>query len=185
MAATPPRALRREMASGGFPTQDGVAVVDPEALLTNPRPPPVMIESFLLDREPIPLDRPLRIAPGKDSFEIEYTALSFIHPEQIRFKYKLEGLDSAWTDVGGRRTAYYSHVPPSRYTFRVIAANSDGVWNSEGKSLPITVLAPFYFTWWFELFCFVAVAALIAALWRYRIAQLEGVHARSKPFYIS
>jgi streptogramin lyase len=126
-----------------FPTQDGVAVIDPEAVPSNRRPPPVVIESFLLDRVPTPLAGSLRIAPDKTNFEIQYTALSFIDSQQIRFKYKLEALDSGWVDAGARRAAYYSHVPPGDYVFRVIARNSDGAWNTEGSSLEMTVLAPY------------------------------------------
>ena len=100
-----------------FPTQDGVAVIDPAAVSTNPRPPPVVIESFLLDREPVvpvPFDRPLRIAPGRGTFEIGYTSLSFVNPEHVRFRYRLTGLDDDWIDARNRRTAYYSHVPPGQ-----------------------------------------------------------------------
>ncbi len=76
-----------------FPTQDGVAVIDPEAVPTNPQPPPVVIESFLLDRVSIAFDSGVRIQPGQDNFEISYTALSFIDSDHLKFKYKLEGLD--------------------------------------------------------------------------------------------
>ena len=75
-------------------------------------------------------------------FEIAYTGLSFINPEHVRFRYRLDGLDDDWIDAGTRRTAYYSHVPPGRYTFTVIAANSDGVWNTTGSSVQIVVLRP-------------------------------------------
>ena len=98
---------------------------------------------------PVPFDRPLRIAPGRGTFEIGYTSLSFVNPEYVRFRYRLTGLDDDWIDARTRRTAYYSHVPPGRYTFTVIAANSDGVWNTTGSSLQIVVLPPFYRTWWF------------------------------------
>lgn len=143
---TSPAGIKARDGKLWFPTQDGVAVIDPEAVPTNSRPPPVVIESILVDHTPTSADGPLRIAPDKENFEIEYTALSFINSRQIRFKYKLEGVDSGWIDAGLRRTAYYSHVPAGRYVFRVIARNSDGVWNNEGKSLGTTVLAPFYRT---------------------------------------
>ena len=95
-----------------FPTQDGVAVIDPGTVRINPQPPPVVIEAAFVDRAPVPLQDSLKIPPGKENLEIEYTALSFIHSDQIRFRYKLEGLDSNWIDAGSRRTAYYSHLPP-------------------------------------------------------------------------
>ena len=165
-----------------FPTQDGVAVIDPETMPSNPQPPPVMIESFLVDHEPVPFDRPLKIAPGKANFEIGYTALSFINSEHIRFKYKLEGLDPGWNDAGPRRTAYYSHMPPGGYVFRVIAANSDGVWSAEGQRLSIAVLPPLYRTWWFVTLACMGAAALMSLVWRRRVAQLTRVQAAQQAF---
>ncbi len=168
-----------------FPTQDGVVVIDPEAIPFNAQPPPVVIESFLLDRAPVtPLgfDRPVRIAPGWENFEIEYTGLSFINSERLRFKYKLEGLDNDWTEAGTRRTAYYSYIPPGHYVFRVIAANSDSVWNTEGQSLRVIVLPPFYRTWWFIALGAIGSAGLLWFAWRYRVAQFKGEQAAQHKF---
>jgi signal transduction histidine kinase/ligand-binding sensor domain-containing protein len=165
-----------------FPTQQGVAVIDPAAVSYNPQPPPVVIDSFLVDRAPVKLTGPLRLPPRAENLEIHYTAPSFIKPEQIHFKYKLEGLDSNWIDAGARRIAYYSHLPPGKYVFHVIAGNSDGVWNNEGKTLAVTVLAPFYQTWWFELLALLTIGALVAAAWKYRVSQLEQAQAVQQAF---
>jgi signal transduction histidine kinase/streptogramin lyase len=153
-----------------FPTQDGVAVVNPALLANNPQPPPVVIESSMVDHVPAAVDGPLTIAAGKENLEILYTALSFINSNQIRFRYKMEGLDSDWVDAGSRRTAYYSHIAPGKYTFQVIAVNRDGVWNSQGQRLQITVLAPFYRTTWFACLAALAVFLVIGAAW-YRRGQ--------------
>jgi signal transduction histidine kinase/ligand-binding sensor domain-containing protein len=177
-----PAGIRTRNGKLWFPTQDGVAVIDPDTVRINPQPPPVVIEAALLDRTAAVLDGPLGIPPGKENLEIEYTALSFIHPEQIRFRYKLDGLDSEWIDAGARRTAYYSHLPPGSYTFHVIARNSDGVWNKEGKSLTINVFAPFYLTWWFIALEILTLAVLIAAAVRYRLSQLHRAQAMQKAF---
>ncbi len=165
-----------------FPTQDGVAVIDPGTVRINPQPPPVLIEAAYVDRAAVPLQDSLKIPPGKENLEIEYTALSFIHSDQIRFRYKLEGLDSNWIDAGSRRTAYYSHLPPGSYEFHVIAANSDGVWNNAGQRLAITVQAPFYLTSWFIALEALATAALIATAVRYRVSQLQRAQAMQKAF---
>jgi signal transduction histidine kinase/ligand-binding sensor domain-containing protein len=165
-----------------FPTQDGVAVIDPESVRINPQPPPVVIEAAYVDRAPADIQSALKIPSGKENLEIEYTALSFIRSEQIRFRYKLEGLDSDWIDAGSRRTAYYSHLPPGTYEFHVIADNSDGVWNNEGQKLAITVQAPFYRTWWFIALEALVVAALITLAVRYRLAQLERAQAMQRAF---
>ncbi len=165
-----------------FPTQDGAAVIDPNNVREDSQPPPVVIEAATIDRRPVSMTGPLRIPPGSENVQIQYTGLSFIHSEQIRFKYKLEGLDSRWVDAGPRRTAYYSDLPPGKYTFRVIAGSSDGLWNMEGKSLNLTVQAPFYRTWWFIALMMLAFAAFIYASWHRRVAQLQNIQAMQQLF---
>lgn len=156
-----------------FPTQAGVVAVDPDAVPVSTQPPPVMIEEFLINNEPVAFGEVVKISPGTENFEIHYTGLSFIMSERIGFKYKLEGLDTDWVDAGTRRVAYYSHVPPGNYTFRVIAANRDGVWNLEGASVPIRIIPPFWRTWWFVSLALLTFVALVWASFRLRIARLE------------
>jgi signal transduction histidine kinase/ligand-binding sensor domain-containing protein len=168
-----------------FPTMGGVVVVDPASVTTNAQPPPVVIEDVRIDNKPITGDAwqsALRIEPTQHNFEIAYTALSFINPENLRFKYKLEGLDQDWVEVGGRRTVYFSHVPPGEYTFRVIAANSDGVWNNDGQRLRIRVLPPFYRTWWFLSLAVFCGAVVVFGAYRFRVAQLYKKHQQQQAF---
>ena len=132
-----------------FPTQDGAAVIDLREIKANSQPPPVVIETIKIDNNDSEFDKEkskINIEPAQQNFEIGYTALSFINSENLHFKYKLEGLDDNWIDAGTRRLAYFSRVPPGNYTFRVIAANSDNVWNEQGATLKIVVLSPFYRT---------------------------------------
>src|SRR5262245_5228979 len=125
-----------------FPTMGGVAVIDPASIRANTQPPPVVIEVIRVENLSVPVEfmqsaigasagpqSAIQIRPGHENFEIQYTALSFINSENLRFKYKLVGADRDWVEAGARRTAYFSHVSPGEYTFKVIAANSDGVWN--------------------------------------------------------
>jgi len=161
-----------------FPTSKGPAVVDPASVRTNPLAPPVVIEEMLVDGVPASnlhvtnsatADRrtqhatrntqhlPLRIPPGKQRFEFRFTALSFVAPDRVRFKYRLEGLEADWVETA-ERTVNYSFLPPRDYTFHVIACNNDGVWNETGATLALTVLPWFWQTWWFH-----ALAALAAA----------------------
>jgi signal transduction histidine kinase/ligand-binding sensor domain-containing protein len=165
-----------------FPTQDGVAVVDPAAVTTNQQPPPVLIEEVRQDRVARDFRDEVRLQPGQGNLEIQYTALCFTNAAQARFKYKLEGLDADWVDAGTRRTAFFSYLPPSSYTFRVIAANSDGVWNTEGKSLRIRVLPPFYRTWWFVTLALLLVVGGVFAVYQYRVTQLERRQAAQQAF---
>ena len=156
-----------------FPTQDGVAVIVPEAVQINRQPPPVKIESFLLDRKSVAFDNEVQIQPDQENFEIQYTALSFINSENLRFRYKLEGLDEKWVEAGTRRTAYFSYVPPGSYTFRVIAANSDGIWNAEGAAIRIIVHPRFYRTWWFLSLAALLVSGLIFLIFKTRVRHVE------------
>lgn len=156
-----------------FPTQRGVAIVTPSALLLNQRPPPVLVERCLVDRADVPVTNQLRIEPGQTSLEIHYTGLSLVKSEQVHFRYRLEGLSDAWVEAGTQRAAYYSYLPPGQYTFTVLAANSDGVWNTRGRQLQIVVVPHFWQTWWFRLLVVSAVAGLAFAFYRRRLAQLE------------
>lgn len=156
-----------------FPTAGGLAVIDPSGLQTNLLPPPVVLEGFRVNNEPV--DRigdswgtaAHRIAPGKQRFEFHFTALSFLAPDQIQFRYRMEGLETDWVNGGNRRSVEYSHLQPGDYTFRVKAANKDGVWNEDGAALRLKVLPHFWQTWWFQaagVMLTIAGAALVARL---------------------
>jgi signal transduction histidine kinase/ligand-binding sensor domain-containing protein len=165
-----------------FSTQDGIAVVDPSVIPVSPSPPVVKIEECLLELLPVACRSAVQMKPGQTTLEINYTALSFIESEEIRFSYRLEGLDRDWTEAGTRRSAYYSHLPPGQYVFHVIAASSDGVWNAQGETLPVVVLPPFYRTWWFLGLMLISVAGTIVLAWRYRVLQLKRVHVAQQAF---
>jgi signal transduction histidine kinase len=100
----------------------------------------------------------------------------------MRFRYQLVGLDRDWVEAGTRRTAYYSHLPPGEYVFRVTAANSDGVWNREGQQLRVMVLPPFYRTWWFLALTGLGLTAVLALGYKYRIGQLHRAQAAQQAF---
>src|SRR5262249_35098081 len=165
-----------------FPTTHGIAVVDPSAVRMNPSPPPVLIETALLENRGIALAQGVRLSPGQQGLEIRYTAPSFINPDHVRFRYRLEGLDNEWTDAGNRRSALYPQLPPGKYVFNVIAANSDGVWNEEGARLAITVVPPFWRTWWFTSLCLVVLLGAAGFAYRKRIRKLERAHAAQETF---
>ena len=154
-----------------FPTMKGIVVVDPRQL--DQRPPNVVIEGLTVDRQAQPLDRVVRISPGQENLEIQYTALSWSRASQVKFKYQLVGLDRDWVDAGIRRTAYFPHLPPGTYTFRVIADNGEGTWNTDGKSLSIIVLPLFYRTWWFTAVAAFSLLGLANAGVTLRTTRLE------------
>jgi len=165
-----------------FPTQDGVAIIDPEAVYVNQEAPPVLIESVTLDRNPIDFQHGITVQPGQRGLEISYTGLSYIKSDQIRFKYKLEGMDADWIDAGTRRVAYFPYPPHGNYTFRVIAANSDGVWNNTGASINLVVRAPFWRRLWFLLLCIGSVMGVGAVVVMGHFARLKKRQAEREAF---
>ena len=177
-----PSALKSRDGRLWFPTLNGVAVVDPEAVSFNPEPPPVVIESVTLDRDALDFRHPIAVYPGQAQLEIAYAGLSFIKPEHVRFKYRMEGLDKNWVEADNRRVAYFSHLPAGSYTFHVIAANSDGVWNETGAKLSVTVYPPFWKTRWFLALVVLSALTLAALLYRARIRKLERAQAAQEAF---
>lgn len=173
-----------------FPTAEGIAVVDPNAVIANQLPPPVLVEEVTIDRNTVSNDvlqpaiaqqSEIVLAPGQNNLEIGYTALSFISSSQLKFKYKLENLESDWNEVGTRRTAYYSYLP-GEYVFHVIAANRDGIWNEQGATIKVRVNPAFYQTRWFFLLIGLVIASVIALIYFLRGRQLKAKAAQQQEF---
>jgi diguanylate cyclase (GGDEF)-like protein len=156
-----------------FPTQNGVVVINPELEISNSLAIPIIIENVTVEREPVDFRQGVSVEPGQRNLEISFTGISLIKSSQIKFKYKLEGHDPDWIDAGTRRTAYYSYLPPGNYQFRVIAANSDGVWNEQGTQLKIELKPYFYQTRIFYLICVLVLALGLLAIWRISVYQLK------------
>jgi ligand-binding sensor domain-containing protein/signal transduction histidine kinase len=173
-----------------FPTISGLASVLPSMLKTNPFAPPVIIESVLLEGEEAHsiglrarLPAAVTIPAGNERLEIHYTGLNLGAPEQARFRYRLEGHESAWTEVGDSRVARYSKLPPGNYLFRVAACNEDGVWSQTGGVLALLVQPPFWKTWWFLSGTTVCLLAALLGIFYYVATQklqrqLEGMRQK-------
>jgi signal transduction histidine kinase/streptogramin lyase len=179
---TQPAGVRTSDGRLWFPTQKGVAVIDPHNVPFNGAAPPVLIEDVQVDRQPVGVTEALVVRPGQESLEIHYTGISFIKPEQVRFRYRMEGLDRDWIEAGDRRTAFYSHMPPGHYRFTVVAANADGVWNLLGASFGVTVAPPFWRTWWFSILAATGLVAIALALYHRRVTMLKQAAAVQKAF---
>lgn len=156
-----------------FPTIKGAVIVDPDNVPRNDRPPPVHIERVFVNGRPIPQQGKNTFQPESENLKVHYTALSLTAPEENRFQYKLEGYDKRWTDAGTRRTAFYTNLPPGTYTFRVRAANNDGVWNEEGASFSFQLRPFFYETTWFYLLCMALLGIAGGGAYHYRIKHLR------------
>lgn len=172
-------------------------------------PPPVVIEEVWVDGERFPAvsdEAPavsdartsrsgaapsagrLRVHPDYKRLEIRYTALSYTAPEKVRFRFRLEGLDTDWVEAGESRAAHFGKLPPGDYRFRVIACNNDGVWNERGAALAFTLRPHLWQTRWFFAGTIAAAAGLVAGAIRLRerrkmrreLERLERQHAIEK-----
>jgi signal transduction histidine kinase/sugar lactone lactonase YvrE len=165
-----------------FPTQIGIAIVNPEKMLVVSQPPRVQIDSFSIDQQDPIYANLATLKPGQTNLEIDYTALSYTKPEQVTFSYKMDGVDEGWQKVGLRRTAYYTHLPPGNYSFRVKARNSDGVESLNDAELPVVIVPPFYRRWWFLGGCAALALLSVAFAWRRRVEQLKEAQIRQQIF---
>jgi signal transduction histidine kinase/ligand-binding sensor domain-containing protein len=159
-----------------FATPKGLVEVDPEHFPVNTVPPPVALERFAIDDIPQALhagDDVMQIPAGHVHFEFDYAGLSFVAPQKVRYRYMLENFDPGWTEAGARRTAYYTNIPAGHYTFRVQAANNDGVWNTGGAALEFKLRPHFYQTLWFYALLVLAFVGLVLLVQRLRLKRAE------------
>lgn len=160
-----------------FATANGVGTVDPRHLSLNALPPPVHIEQLVADRKTysttMTADEGPRLPPLTRDLQIDYTAVSLVAPEKVRFRYKLEGRDRDWQDVGNRRQAFYNDLGPGSYRFRVVASNDSGVWNETGASLAFVVAPAYYQTTWFPILIAAIALALVFGAHRLRLRIVE------------
>ena len=158
-----------------FKGVEGLSVIDPSRIAVNTVPPPVAIEQITADRtryDRAGANTLIGLPARTRDLQIDYTALSFVAPEKVRFRYKLENHDADWQDVGGRRQAFYNDLPPGTYRFRVIASNNSGVWNEAGAFLDFSIAPAYYQTTWFRSASVAAVLALFVAAYRFRVRQI-------------
>jgi len=159
-----------------FATPKGLVEVDPAHFPFNTMPPPVALERFAVDDVDQGLhaaDSSLQVPAGHVHFQFDYAGLSFTAPQKVRYRYTLEGFDKGWIEAGSRRSAYYTTIPPGHYTFRVQAANNDGVWNLQGAALAFDLRPHFYQTAWFYILVFAALVGLVVLLLRRRLKRAE------------
>ena len=162
-----PSAWRTHDGKLWFATVKGAVMVNPAKIRLNRVAPPVALEDFLVDSKRFALTNPIEIPPGKHQFDFNFTALSFIAPDKVTFRYRLEPFDNAWVETGAKRAAHYGPLEPGDYKFQVIACNNDGVWNNIGASITFKQLPFFWQTWWFDFLVISAAVIAIAAAARY------------------
>jgi PAS domain S-box-containing protein len=172
-----------EMFFGG---SKGFNAFFPENIRDNPYMPPVVLTDFQLFNKPVAIgkDSPLKKAVNvadqitlrydQEVFRLRFAALSFAQPLENRYAYKLEGFDQDWrsTDAGDH-SATYTRLAPGSYTFRVKASNNNGVWNEQGTSIKITVIPPWWMTWWFRTSAIASLLGLAFTVYRWRVRNIQ------------
>ncbi|MCL2650232.1 MAG: response regulator [Candidatus Azobacteroides sp.] len=163
-----------------FCGNNGFVSFDPGNIFSNPYLPAIVLDELYVNNQkilPAGEDKILNKKIGwtkeitlkynQSNFSIRYSALNFIFPDMNQYAYKLDGFDNRWNEVGNRRIAYYTNVPPGTYTFRVRGSNNDGIWNNEEAGIVIKVLPPFWKTWWAYTFYGLAMAYFLLLIFRY------------------
>jgi signal transduction histidine kinase/ligand-binding sensor domain-containing protein len=156
-----------------FATAQGVVLIDPAHMPTNTIRPPVHIDRIRANGSEFDRNSAVTVPPGKGELEFHFAGLSYIAPQKMRFRYRLEGYDKEWVEAGNRRMAFYTNLKPGRYAFQVIAANADGIWNGVGDSLELELRPHFYQTTWFHLFSGALACAAVVGVYVWRVRQLQ------------
>jgi len=156
-----------------FSLRSGLSVVNPSQITDNSVPALPHIEAITADNTTANLAASVRIPPSPRRITLEYTGLSLAVPGRIRFRYFLEGFDSSWSQPVAAREAVYTNLGPGSYRFRLVASNSERLWNGPETTIALNVAPAYYQTYWFRLSCLAAFIALLWALHRWRIHHLR------------
>ena len=156
-----------------FSLNSGLSVVNPSQINDYSVPALPHIEAITADNNTANLDALVKIPPSPRRITFEYTGLSLVAPERIRFRYFLEGFDSSWSQPVAAREAVYTNLGPGPYRFRLVASNSEGLWNGPETAIAFNVAPAYYQTYWFRLLCLAAFLTFLWALHRLRVQQLR------------
>jgi len=189
---------------GGF--DEGLDYFHPDSIKDNPIPPEIIITNLKLDNEEAPIARTkkqlnsntefflgshishtqqLSIPPNKKVITFGFTAIHFESPENNEYAYQLVGFDKGWQKVGTKREATYTNLDPGRYTFKVKAANADGIWNETPAEITLIILPPWWLTWWAKLgYALTGIGALLWFVWlnRQKVKKKEAELAKERAY---
>lgn len=174
------RSLKAKDGTLWFATLGGVAVVDIKDNLINKTLPNMLVEELIVDQEKIAIDNKdfIEMPLGSKNIEIKYTGLSLKIPEKVKFKYILEGYDNEWVNANKRRTAYYTNLPHGDYTFKVIAANNDGLWSKVPAEISFRILPKFYETKTFFFIVVLVFLLLVFGIYHFRLRTIKKEQVR-------
>ncbi|NYF88991.1 two-component regulator propeller domain-containing protein [Tunturiibacter empetritectus] len=155
-----------------FSMNHGLSVVDPIRAARGAALVLAKIDAVAVDGDLVDIKTAVRIPSARQRVTFGFSGVNLALPERVRYRYRLDGFDRGWSEPVEVRDAFYTNLGPGSYKFRVIAANSDGVWNLDGPSLDLTVVPAFYQTSWFLLLCAAAVAAVAWAVYQWHVGQV-------------
>lgn len=178
------RCTSGEMLFGGI---NGFSVFHPDSIIVNPHKPNVVITGFQLFNKDVPISdtknailtkhisqtKHITLDYSHSVISFDYTALNYILPQKNQYAYKMQGFDENWQFVGNKRSATYTNLDPGEYVFRIKASNNDGLWNKEGVALKITILPPWWQTWWFRIVSFILIMGSGIVFYFRRIMHLH------------
>ncbi len=160
----------------------------PDRVRDNPHVPKVLITGMSVLNQKQKFKRALwaldevNLLWSDTTFSFEFAGLEFTAPEKNSYRYRMEGFDKNWVQVGNRRHATYTNLDPGEYFFRVQASNNDGMWSPEGASLRVRIQPAVWQTWWFRSSGVLAFLAFLAGAYHLRTrailrrnAELEGL----------
>jgi ligand-binding sensor domain-containing protein/signal transduction histidine kinase len=156
-----------------FSLRSGLSVVNPSQITEYSLPALPHIEAITADNNAADLTASVRIPPSPRRITFEYTGLSLAVPGRIQFRYFLEGFDSSWSQPVAAREAVYTNLGPRSYRFRLVASNSEGLWNGPETAIVLNVAPAYYQTYWFRLACIAAFLGVLAAAYQLRLRQLS------------
>ena len=168
-----------------FGGHNGFNIIDPVHLDINKHNHPVVFTDFQLFNKKVPIGensilkksitqtKVIRLDYGQSVFTIEYSSLNYTLPELNSYTYKMQGFEKDWNYVGSQRKATYTNLNPGEYTFKVKAANSDGLWNNNPSTIKIIIVPPFWMTWWFRVLIFSIVCNSIYSFYRFRVYSIK------------
>lgn len=157
---------------------NGITRFDPAQIKSNTIPPPVHITKIKVITSDTTYtvkanaEQAIVLPWNHNTVEFEYVGLNYTNSSQNQYKYQLVGRDPSWFEDQGLRMSRYVQLPAGSYTFQVLAANNDGIWNTKGAAIQLEILPPFWATWWFRSIVFIMIVLLVWSMHRYKVKRV-------------
>ncbi len=168
-----------------FGGTNGFNLFHPDSIKTNAYSPPVYITGLRIFNKPVGIDsngilkqnilltHEIQLSYLQNDFSFDFTALNYLQPEKNQYRYKMEGFQNDWVDLGYERKASYTNLSPGEYVLKVMASNNDGVWNEQGTFMNIIITPPYWQTWWFKSLVILTALGLLYTVFIIRMKAIK------------